>query len=90
MNAIISGVKELLRTMYLGFFAMLPGVMFVGLLTLIASVVGIDYESNMTAIMFFGGACGGIWLSKKITLTKIEKISDQATKWDVYEEVKNN
>ena len=69
---------------------MLPGLMFVALLTLIASLIGIDYESNVIPIMLFGGACGGVWTSKKMTLITIEKMSDQATKWDVYEKVKSD
>jgi Na+-transporting NADH:ubiquinone oxidoreductase subunit NqrE len=90
MNAIKSITKEVWRSLYLGFFAMLPGLMFVALLTLTASLIGIDYDSNIIPIMLFGGACGGVWMSKKMTLIVIEKMSDNATKWEIYEKVKSN
>ena len=89
MNAIKSGVKEVWRSMYFGFFAMLPGLMFVGLLMLIGTVLGIDDEKYMIPIMLFCGACGGVWTSKKVILIKIERMSDQTTKLDVYAKVKS-
>ena len=90
MKAINSGAKEVWRSMYLGFFAMLPGVMFAGFLTLIMNLFGVDYEKHMIPLMLFGGACGGVWTSKKIILIAIEKMSDKATKWDIYEKIKSD
>jgi len=89
MNAVMSGLKEVWQSMMLGFFAMLPGIFFVGFFQLLAHLVGIDYENNMIPIMLFGGACGGVWLSKKFILITIEKMSDQSNKREIYQALKD-
>ena len=89
MKAIMSDLKEVWQSMMLGFFAMLPGIFFVGFFQLVSHLVGIDYENNMIPIVLFGGACGGVWLCKKFILITIEKMPDQTSKWEVYGLIKN-
>lgn len=89
MDKIKSGIGEIWRTMVKGLFAMLPGVLFTAIPVILLDWVGYDATSNV-AIFLFGGACGGCWMMKRMNLNEIEKMPDQAKKWEIYDKVRSS
>jgi hypothetical protein len=89
MDKVIAGLKELWLILFKGAFAMLPGVFFIGVVTFLLALIDAEAASNVW-IWLFGGACGGCWLTKKMILNSIEKMSDQSSKLEIYKKIANS
>ncbi len=90
MEAVKSAARELKQVLFIGFFAMLPSLLFAAIPFLVFDWLGIDATKYEIVIFLFGGACGGCWTAKKMILFQIEKMQDHAKKWEIYNQVKSS
>jgi hypothetical protein len=82
--------RAIWRILFHGIFAMLPGVFFTAIPIGFFYQIGNEHLLNHPALFLYGGACGGLWMGKKLILNDIEKIEESSSKWDIYNKVKEN
>jgi len=81
-------VIDVIKTLMYGIFGILPAIIFAGLIGGVLALLEIDDKLNENFFYIYVGACGGDWLRKKLILREIEKLQDDATKWDIYSKLK--
>ncbi len=77
-------------TMFYGLFGIVPAILFAGLIGGVLAVLGVADKVNENFFYIYAGACGGYWLRKKLSLLTIEKLPDDATKWDVHRKLESD
>lgn len=90
LETTLKAAQETWKLLFQGIFAMLPGVLFSVIPIVFFHLIGNKNLINHPALFLYGGACGGLWMGKKLILNDIEKIDETSSKWDIYNKVKGD